>query len=42
MQFINFSLDSLVKNLLDDDFKYLSEKFKSKYLKVVKEKGIYP
>ena len=25
MQFINSSLDSLVKNLLDNDFKHLSE-----------------
>ena len=42
MQFMNFSLDSLVKNLVDKDFKYLSEEFSGKYLEVVKEKGIYP
>ena len=39
---MNSSLDSLVKNLVDKDFKYLSEKFSGKYLKIVKEKGIYP
>ena len=27
MQFINFSLDKLLKNLLDEDFKYLVEEF---------------
>ena len=27
MQFINFSLDALVKNLSDNYFKYLSQKF---------------
>ena len=42
MQFMNSSLDSLVKNLVDDDFKYLSESFSGKYLDVVKEKGVYP
>ena len=42
MQFMNFSLNSLVKNLVDKDFKYLSEEFSGKYLEVVKEKGIYP
>ena len=42
MQFMNSSLDSLGKKLVDKDFKYLSEKFSGKYLEVVKEKGIYP
>ena len=42
MQFINSSLDSLVKNLKDEDFKYLSEKISGKYLELVKEKGVYP
>ena len=41
MQLMNSSLDSLIKNLVDKDFKYLSEKFNGKYLEVVKEKGIY-
>ena len=27
MQFMNSSLDSLVKNLLDEDFKHLSKEF---------------
>ena len=27
MQFMNFSLDSLVNNLPDNDFKYLSQEF---------------
>ena len=42
MQFMNSSLDSLVKNLVDGDFKYLSESLSGKCLEVVKEKGIYP
>ena len=42
MQFMNSSLNSLVKNLVDEDFKYLSKEFKGKYLKLVKEKGVYP
>ena len=42
MQFVNSSLDSLVKNLSDNDFKYLSEEFSSDLLKLVKEKGVYP
>ena len=36
------SLDKLVKNLIDEDFKYLSEKYSCEQLKLVKEKGIYP
>ena len=42
MQFMNSSLDSLVKNLSDNDFKYLSEEFSGDLLKLVKEKGVYP
>ena len=42
MDFMNSSLDSLVKILSSDDFKYLSEEFSSKFLELVKEKGIYP
>ena len=41
MQFMNSSLDLLVKNLSDNDFKYLSEEFSSKFLKLVKQKGVY-
>ena len=42
MQFMNSSLDKLVKNLSDENFKYLSEEFNAEQLKLVKEKGIYP
>ena len=42
MTFMNSSLDSLGKNLMDEDFKYLSEEFTSKYLELVKEKEVYP
>ena len=40
IQFMNLSLDLLVKNLSDNDFKYLSEEFSGEML--VKEKGVYP
>ena len=36
------SLDSLVKNLGDRDFKNLSEEYSGKSLELVKEKGVYP
>ena len=42
MQFMNSSLDSLVKTLLDEDFKYLSEEFSGEFLRLVKQKGVYP
>ena len=42
MQFMKSSLDSLVRNLIDKDFKYLSEEFSRKLLELVKEKGVYP
>ena len=42
MQFMNSSLDELVKNLSDEDFKYLVEEFGSKNLKLLKQKGAYP
>ena len=41
-QFINSSLDKLVKNLLGKDFKYLVEEFGSKNLELLKQKGAYP
>ena len=41
MQFMNSSLDSLVKNLSDHDFVCLSEEFSSKFLKLVKQKNVY-
>ena len=42
MQFMNFSLDKLVKNLSDEDFKYLVEEFGSENLKILTQKGAYP
>ena len=42
IQFMNSSLDKLVKNLSDKDFKYLIEEFGSKNLELLKQKGIYP
>ena len=42
MQFINSSLDKLVKNLSEKDFKYLIEKFGSSNLELLKLKGDYP
>ena len=42
MQFRNSSLDKLVKNLSDEDFKYFIEKFGSKNLDLLKQKGAYP
>ena len=41
MQYTNSILDSLVKNVVNGDFVYLSEEFKGEYLEIVKEKGIY-
>ena len=42
MQFMNSSLEKLVKNLSDDDFKYLTKEFGSKNLELLKQKGAYP
>ena len=42
MQFMNSSLDALVKNLLNNDFKYLQEEFRGDFLELVKRKGVYP
>ena len=42
MQFMNLSLDKLVKNLSDEDFKYLVEEFDSENLKLLKLKDAYP
>ena len=42
MQFMNSSFDSLVKNLSDNDFKYLSEEFNGEFLRLVKQKEVYP
>ena len=42
MQFMNSSLDSLVKTLSDHGFVCLSEEFSGKFLKLVRQKGVYP
>ena len=42
MQFMNSSLEKLVKNLPDNDFKYLTEEFGSKNLELLKQKDAYP
>ena len=42
MQFMNFSLDKLVKNSSDEDFKYLVEQFGSEKLDLLKQKCAYP
>ena len=39
---MNSSLDKLVKNLSDADFKYLVEKCSSKNLELLKQKFAYP
>ena len=41
-QFLCSSLDSLVKNVNKDDFKYLSKEFDNNVLDLVKRKGFYP
>ena len=42
MQFKNSSLEKLVKNLLGNDFKYLTEEFGPKNLELLKQKDTYP
>ena len=39
---MNSSLDKLVKNLSDEDFKYLVEEFDSENLELLKQKDAYP
>ena len=41
-QFFSSSLDSLVKNLDKDDFKYLSQEFDNNVLDLVKQKIFHP
>ena len=41
MQFMISGLDVLVKNLTDNDFKYLSQEFNGEQLNLVKQKGVY-
>ena len=42
LQLLISSLDSLVKNLREDDFRYLSQEFDNNLLDLVKQKGFYP
>ena len=42
MQFMNSSLERLVKNLSGNDFKFLTEEFGSKNLELLKLKDAYP
>ena len=42
MQFMNSSLDKVVKNLSDKNFKYLVKKFGSENLELLKQKGADP
>ena len=42
MLFMNFSLEKLVKNLTDNDFKYLIKEFGSRNLELLKQKDAYP
>ena len=39
---MNSSLEKVVKNLSDNDFKYLTQKFVSENLKLLKQKDAYP
>ena len=41
IQFMSSSLDLLIKNLSDNDFKYLSQKYCGNLLRLVKQKGVY-
>ena len=42
MQFMNASLEKLVKNFTDNHFKYLTEEFASKNLELLKQNDAYP
>ena len=42
LQFMNSSFDKLVKNLSDEDFKYLVNEFGSENLELLKQKSAYP
>ena len=41
-QFLSSSLDNLVENLSENDFKYLTQECDSKVLDLVKQKTFYP
>ena len=42
MQFLNSRLDKLVKNISDEDFKYLIKELVSENLELLKQKDAYP
>ena len=42
MQFVNSSPEKLVRNLADDDFKYLTHEIGSKNLELLKKNDAYP
>ena len=42
IQFMNSSLDKLVKNMSDENFKYLVEEIGSKNLELLKQKSSHP
>ena len=42
MHFMNSSLDKLVKNLVDKDYKYLVKEFSCESLELLKQKDAYP
>ena len=42
MQFMTSSVDALVTNLSDNDFKHLSQEFTGERVKLVKQKWVYP
>ena len=41
-QVLSSSLDSFVKNLNKDDFRYFSQKFDNNVLNLANQKGFYP
>ena len=42
VQFMNSSLGTLVRNLSNNGFKHLSQEFNSEFLKLLKQKIVYP
>ena len=42
LQYLSSSLDSLVKNVTKDNFKYFNQEFYNNVLNMVKQKGFYP
>ena len=42
VQFMNSSLEKLIKNLSDNNFKYLTEEYGSKNLELLNQNDAYP